>query len=80
MHKLILSDCDGVLLDWVFSFDRWMHKHNYKKVNNNTYGMHESYDIPRAEAERLIRMFNESVFITSLSPFRDAIKCIRNMH
>ena len=28
--KVILTDVDGVLLDWEYAFTQWMEKHNYE--------------------------------------------------
>jgi len=78
--KIILTDCDGVLCDWEHSFDRWMNRHGYKIVNDGLYKMDEKYEIPRNEAQRLIRMFNESATIRRLPPFRDAIKYVKKLH
>ena len=33
-NKTILVDCDGVLLDWEYSFHTWMCRHNYKIIDN----------------------------------------------
>jgi FMN phosphatase YigB (HAD superfamily) len=79
-QKVILTDCDGVLLDWEYGFDRWMCRHGYNSVMNDEYQMHIKYGIDRIEAKRLIRMFNESATIRKLSPFRDAIKYVRKLH
>jgi len=31
-NKVILTDVDGVLLDWEYSFNAWMNKHGYEVV------------------------------------------------
>lgn len=31
MIKTILTDADGVLLDWEVDFNKWMEKHGYEK-------------------------------------------------
>lgn len=78
--KVILVDCDGVLLDWEYAFDAWMHRHNYVKVNNSVYEMDVAYDMPKCEIKRLIRMFNESATIRKLPPLRDAMKYVKKLH
>lgn len=78
--KVILVDCDGVLLDWVYSFTQWMKRHGYKEVRTNTYEMSERYEMPKAEIRKLIRMFNESAAIRKLPPLRDAIKYVKKLH
>jgi len=79
-NKVILTDCDGVLLDWEYSFDYWMCRHGYNKVKQNVYDMAEAYDMPKAEIKRLIRMFNESASIRKLPPLRDSIKYMKKLH
>ena len=81
-EKVILTDCDGVLLDWGYSFDQWMSRHGYE-VNpdfNSNYAMAQRYGLEQKEAKRLIRMFNESATIRKLPPLRDAIKYVKKLH
>lgn len=78
--KLILVDCDGVLLDWGYSFNYWMKRHGYVKVNDDVYDMSVAYDMSKSEIRRLIRMFNESASIRKLPPLRDAMKYVKKLH
>ena len=78
--KVILVDCDGVLLDWEYSFDYWMKRHGYVKTGVCEYDMSICYDMPRDEIKRLIRMFNESAAIRKLPPLRDAMKYVKKLH
>ena len=80
--KVILTDCDGVLLDWSYSFGQWMTRHGYE-INPNyksNYAMAQRYGLEKTEAKRLIRMFNESAWIRKLPPLRDAIKYVKKLH
>lgn len=79
-NKVILTDCDGVILDWLYAFDQWMARHGYTIVQEGQYRMELKYGLERAEAKRLIRMFNESAAIRKLPPLRDAIKYVRKLH
>lgn len=79
-EKVILTDCDGVLLDWMHSFDQWMKRHGYRMQNPMTYDIGEKYDIGFVEKKRLTRMFNESASIRKIPPLRDAIKYVRKLH
>tara|TARA_B100000768_G_C11213078_1_gene346904 strand:- start:130 stop:717 length:588 start_codon:yes stop_codon:yes gene_type:complete len=80
-NKTILVDCDGVLLDWAYSFASWMDRHNYKVLDNSgVYDIGIKYGIERRTKERLVRMFNESASIRKLPPLRDAIRYVRKLH
>lgn len=79
-NKVILTDCDGVLFDWEYSFGQWMKKHGYTVVEPNYYQMYKKYGLEKAEADKLVRMFNESAWIRKLPPLRDAIKYVKKLH
>lgn len=79
-NKVILTDCDGVILDWIYAFDQWMARHGYIVMEPHQYQMELKYGMERVDAKRLVRMFNESAAIRKLPPLRDAIKYIRKLH
>ena len=81
-EKVILTDCDGVLLDWGYSFDQWMARHGYKAKEGfeSNYAMAKKYGMEQVEAKRLIRIFNESATMRKVPPLRDAIKYVRKLH
>lgn len=80
--KVILTDCDGVLLDWGYSFDQWMARHGYKAKEGfeANYAMAKKYGLEQKEAKRLIRIFNESAAVRKIPPLRDAIKYVKKLH
>ena len=78
--KVILTDCDGVLLDWEYAFDQWMKRHGYTVVETGNYQMDIKYGLDRKETKRLVRMFNESAWIRKLPPLRDAMHYARKLH
>lgn len=71
-EKLILTDCDGVLLDWETTFYDWMKSKGYAKAVDGVYQMEVAFGIPKAECKRLIREFNESAWMGFLPALRDA--------
>jgi FMN phosphatase YigB (HAD superfamily) len=79
-NKTILTDCDGVLLDWEYAYGSWMHRHGYEVVHEGIYDMSEKYGLVKSESKKLIRMFNESASIRKLPPLRDAIKYVKKLH
>jgi uncharacterized HAD superfamily protein len=72
MNKTILTDCDGVLLNWEATFSTWMAQHGYNKTNSNTYDVAQSYGLTKAESKPLVRQFNESAWMGYMPALRDA--------
>jgi FMN phosphatase YigB (HAD superfamily) len=72
MMKKILTDCDGVLLDWETAFHDWMVNKGYSKVVHDTYNIDIAYAIPKTEKRDLVREFNESAWMVDLPVLRDA--------
>lgn len=81
-EKVILTDCDGVLLDWEYSFTIWMRRHGHIPIPGgmSKYKMNERYGLPYSECKKLIRMFNESAAIGFLPPMRDSIYYVKKLH
>lgn len=73
MSKLILTDVDGVLLEWEGAFHEWMKEKGFVRNDIPTYDMHVVYNKEKAHIKALIREFNESAWICCLKPFRDAV-------
>ena len=78
--KVILVDCDGVLLDWGYAFDCWMSHKGYTLIDDSAYDCAVRYNIPRSEVKPLIRYFNESAAIGFLPPLRDAMYYVKQLH
>jgi hypothetical protein len=76
--KLILTDCDGVLLNWEFAFECWMETHGYKVVDTSAYNIGQRYGIDNSK--KLVRQFNESAAIGFLPPHRDAMHYVKKLH
>lgn len=84
-QKVILTDCDGVLLDWEEGFSVWMEHHGHELVEGYQfmYEMNERYGITKDQARKLIKTFNESAAIGFLPPLRDAqyyVKMLAEKH
>jgi FMN phosphatase YigB (HAD superfamily) len=72
-RRLILTDCDGVLLDWEVAYHAWMAAKGYDRVDSNSfYEVERIYGMAKHEAKRLICEFNNSAWMCCLDPFRDA--------
>ena len=79
-EKVILVDCDGVLLDWGYPFSKRMGEWGYTLVEPTVYDMAKAYGIEKVQARALVAEFNASAAIGWLPPFRDAIKYVRKLH
>ena len=81
-NNLILVDCDGVLLNWEYSFDVWMQERGHRKVDGYQfrYNIGKRYGIDDDLGIKCIRQFNESAAIGFLPPLRDAIQYVKRLH
>lgn len=85
-NKIILTDVDGVLLDWEEGFSVWMEHHGYKPVEGykKMYKIRDRYGLSYDEAgDKFVRQFNESAAIGFLPPVRDAqyyVKMLAEKH
>ena len=77
---IILTDCDGVLLNWAQSYHWWMHRKGYRPVDETAYAMDVHYGIKRSESQELCKTFCESAAIGFLPPLRDAVKYVRKLY
>ena len=71
-YKIILTDCDGVLLDWEKGFNEWMSSKGYTKVVEGIYDISKTYGLEKEVGKRLVREYNESAWMGYLKAFRDA--------
>ena len=77
--KLILSDVDGVLLNWEYAFNIWMEDHGYTMVENGNfvYNVAKRYGLDSKEGSRMVRFFNESAVQGFLPALRDSEHYVR---
>ena len=80
-NRIILTDVDGVLLEWEHHFTKWMLQrtlfdergaryHPYRLLPNkeNTYEMAERFGLTKSEIRKEIREFNRSAWMGTQRP------------
>ena len=65
-NKVILTDADGVLLNWEYAFTVWMEQHGHTQVDdaNFIYDIGKRFGLESNNmGHRLVKQFNESAAI-----------------
>jgi 5'(3')-deoxyribonucleotidase len=78
MKKVLLTDVDGVLVDWIGSFGKFAEKKgfNLKMPTPKTWEMTEWFGETPEKIDELIKEFNGSESFASIPAFEDAQKII----
>ena len=84
-NRIILTDVDGVLLEWEHHFTKWMlqrtlfdergaryHPHKLLADKQNTYEMAERFGVTIPEIRKEIREFNRSAWMGTQRPMPDS--------
>lgn len=82
-EKLILTDCDGVILDWEWAFRVWMLERGYTLTDDyqTSYYLHHHYnELDQKDAKQQVRIFNESAAIGFLPACRDSVHYVKRLH
>lgn len=82
-NKLILTDADGVLLDWEWAFSVWMQERGYtlRADNKKSYYLHHHYnELEEKDAKTVVKTFNESAAIGFLPALRDSVYYVKLLH
>ena len=82
MEKIIVTDCDGVLLNWEYAFCAWMTQHGYTEIKdgNKEYNIGKRFGITLEEAIEQVVIFNESAAMAFLPALRDARYYVKRLH
>ena len=80
--KVILTDADGVILNWEYAFTCWMEQHGHTQVEggNLLYNMSERFNITQHRAWQQVKIFNESAAMGFLPALRDAMFYVKRLH
>ena len=81
-NKVILTDCDGVLLNWGYAFSIYMQQQGCEKRHEGwgSYNVADNFYISKEQAKYHIRMFNQSAAIGFLPALRDAAHWVPKIH
>ena len=81
-QKLILTDADGVLFDWVTGFNKWMETKGFNPVPNSHYHytIGKWYNISEERASELVTTYNSSAAIGFLPPYLDSVKYVKKLN
>lgn len=79
MNKIIAIDCDGVLVKWEETFDKWMALNEFKKHASDHYDMHMNYWMSKGQMEVLIKVFNESAWMRYMEPVDGAVDNVKKI-
>ena len=82
-QKLILTDCDGVILDWEWAFSVWMQERGYTLTadNKKSYYLHHHYnELEERDSKKVVKTFNESAAIGFLPALRDSVYYVKRLH
>jgi hypothetical protein len=84
-NRIILTDVDGVLLEWEHHFTKWMlqktlfdergaryHPHRLLPDKQNTYEMAERFGVTKDEIRKHIREFNRSAWMGTQRPMLES--------
>tara|TARA_R110001606_G_scaffold122723_4_gene255802 strand:+ start:880 stop:1470 length:591 start_codon:yes stop_codon:yes gene_type:complete len=81
-NRIILTDIDGVVLDWEEAFLTWMefNGHDANVQQKKFYSIAKAFGLSEEKASMLVRQFNTSASIGYLPPLRDAQYYIKLLH
>jgi len=77
--KLILTDADGVLFNWVAGFNTFMEIRGHTSVTESEYSVSKRYNIPKDLAFNLIKEYNEGPLIEFLEPLKDSAEYVKKL-
>ena len=92
-NKIILTDVDGVLLEWENHFTKWMlqrtlfdekggrvHPYRLLEDKENTYEMAERFGVTIPEIRKEIREFNRSAWMGTQRPMPESQTWVKLLH
>jgi uncharacterized HAD superfamily protein len=80
--RIILTDVDGVLLEWENHFANWMLTKGYqqKAGKEKIYSMDKRYGLTKKKKEELIKEFNNSAWMSTQTPLPESQTWVKLLH
>lgn len=80
-EKIILTDADGVLLNWNDSFDKFAESEGFPRLPNtcSEYSISTRHGVSHHQGQELVKKFNESWRIENLAPFKDSVEYVTRL-
>lgn len=80
--RIILTDVDGVLLEWEKHFEKWMLNKGYepKAGKETVYSMEKRYGLYKEDKEELIEEFNRSAWMGNQEPLPNSQTWVKLLH
>ena len=81
-RRIILTDVDGVLLEWEDHFANWMLTKGYqqKPGKEKIYSMDKRYGLTKKKKEELIKEFNNSAWMSTQTPLPESQTWVKLLH
>jgi hypothetical protein len=81
-RRIILTDVDGVLLEWENHFAGWMINKGYqqKSGKEKVYSMGKRYGLTKKKKEDLIKEFNNSAWMGTQEPMPESQTWVKLLH
>ena len=80
--RIILTDVDGVLLEWEYHFTKWMVTHGHKLKENfkSEYDMQKRFADHNIDIKTKIREFNKSAWMGTQPPMPESQTWVKLLH
>ncbi|NDH66747.1 MAG: hypothetical protein EBY22_02345 [Gammaproteobacteria bacterium] len=81
VEKVLLTDVDGVILDWEAGFVQWAKDNGFTRVVGleNEYDISKQFNVTYEEGTNMIARFNASDAFGDLGSWRDSVEYLRRL-
>lgn len=81
MEKIILTDADGVLVNWLAGFNAFMARNGHPAIpgTETEYSLAVRHNISNKQVGEYVDHFNESSAIADLAPFADSVEYVKKL-